>query len=205
MLKSFLIGFFIVLLSLLIAGCTYYRLESEEEIINEQIQVEDFPLKSSETCNNVEAIADIMFGEGENQSIQAKHNLAYFLISESIKGDRTLCEELRYRMPGGALKYSSMFDNLRNLKNRRPSSYQNNINIAQEFWKSKKYLNYRSMYRYNHFITIHLARNNPPEWFKYYITDYKFSGDHVFVNLNFENKKEKRYIGNYWKMISDLK
>ena len=118
MLKSFIISFLISLtLIFLLFGCKVNNkpLEVAQEI-KEQKQVEEvFPLKKSETCNNVEAVADIMFGEGENQTLDAKYSLAYFLISQSIQNKRTLCEELKYRMPGGALKYSSMYNNLKKL------------------------------------------------------------------------------------------
>ena len=205
MLKSFIISFLISLtLIFLLFGCKVNneKLEVAQEI-KEQKQVEEvFPLKKSETCNNVEAVADIMFGEGENQTLDAKYSLAYFLISQSIQNNRTLCEELKYRMPGGALKYSSMYNNLKKLKKQRATSYANILKQAEEFWNNKEYLNYNKMDKYNHYITVSLAKHNPPKWFKYYIVDYKVSGDHVFVNLDFKDKESRKYAANYQKMVS---
>lgn len=169
---------------------------------------EFFPLKQSSSCNNVNAITDIMFGEGENQTLEGKYALANFLVSEAIKNDRTLCEELSYKMPGGALKYSSMYKNLKELKQKRISSYKQIQYEANYYWQNKHYLNYVTMLKFNHYITLTLAKNNPPSWFKYYIVDYKIIGDHVFVNLDFRNKERVKqtgkYLSNYNKLVSNL-
>ena len=212
MFRSFIIGFLFTVS--LLFGCRYCadrkaievkQLQIAEVVKKHQQVKEVFPLKNSKTCNNVEAIADIMFGEGENQTLDAKYSLAYFLINQSILNNRTLCEELTYRMPGGALKYSSMHSNLKNLKRQRAKSYANILSQAKTFWQNKEYLNYKKMQNFNHYITIKMAINNPPEWFKYYIIGYKVSGDHVFVNLDFKDKKAKKYTANYWKMVSTFK
>ena len=122
-------SFFISLVLISLITCTTRGQAIEDQkrsLKQEEVKisgVEILPIKESKSCNNIQAIADIMFGEGENQTYEAKRDLGYFLISESIKGNRTLCEELKYRMPGGALKYSSMHANLGKLKHRRAKSY----------------------------------------------------------------------------------
>ena len=180
----------------------------QEEVKNSKEVKNTLPIKESESCNNVQAIADIMFGEGENQDYKAKKDLGYFLISESIKNNRTLCEELKYRMPGGALKYSSMHKNLNNLKIKRAKSYAKIYKEAEKFWIEDKD-NYKKMNKYNHYIATKLALRNPPSWFKYYIIDYKISGDHVFVNLDFRNKhqikRSGKYLNTYKKLVNEIK
>lgn len=176
------------------------NISKEEAVVQEPWQI-------SPSCNQVNAISDIMFGEGENQSLSAKKDLGYFLISEASKSGRTLCQELNYRMPGGDLKYSSMHKNLNKLKEARASSYKIIKEQAENFWKEDKD-NYRKMSKYNHYITLSLAKNRPPSWFKYYIRSYYISGDHVFADLDFRNKHQTRksgkYLPNYNRLIKDI-
>ena len=200
MLKSFIVSFVFTLSIILYFGQSNKQDNKISSRIEKEISKEEiFELKNSSTCNNINAIADIMFGEGENQTLDAKYALAKFLISESIKNDRTLCQELTYKMSGGALKYSSMHKNLNKLKKKRAKSYEKIREEAKQFWNNKEYLNYKDMEKFNHYITLKLAKNNPPKWFKYYIVEYKLYGDHIFVNLDFKHKS-KRYIENYKKI-----
>lgn len=206
MLKSFIISFCSVLtiifcLSSKNSSCAEVsNISKEEAVVQEPWQISPF-------CNQVNAISDIMFGEGENQSLSAKKDLGYFLISEASKSGRTLCQELNYRMPGGDLKYSSMHKNLNKLKEARASSYKIIKEQAENFWKEDKD-NYRKMSKYNHYITLSLAKNRPPSWFKYYIRSYYISGDHVFADLDFRNKHQTRksgkYLPNYNRLIKDI-
>ena len=206
MLKSFIISFCSVLtiifcLSSKNSSCAEVSNTSKEEAVVQE------PWQISPSCNQVNAISDIMFGEGENQSLSAKKDLGYFLISEASKSGRTLCQELNYRMPGGDLKYSSMHKNLNKLKEARASSYKIIKEQAKNFWKEDKD-NYRKMSKYNHYITLSLAKNRPPSWFKYYIRSYYISGDHVFADLDFRNKHQTRksgkYLPNYNRLIKDI-
>lgn len=206
MLKSFIISFCSVLtiifcLSSKNSSCAEVSNTSKEEAVAQE------PWQISPSCNQVNAISDIMFGEGENQSLSAKKDLGYFLISEASKSGRTLCQELNYRMPGGDLKYSSMHKNLNKLKEARASSYKIIKEQAENFWKEDKD-NYRKMSKYNHYITLSLAKNRPPSWFKYYIRSYYISGDHVFADLDFRNKHQTRksgkYLPNYNRLIKDI-
>lgn len=206
MLKSFIISFCSVLtiifcLSSKNSSCAEVSNTSKEEAVVQE------PWQISHSCNQVNAISDIMFGEGENQSLSAKKDLGYFLISEASKSGRTLCQELNYRMPGGDLKYSSMHKNLNKLKEARASSYKIIKEQAENFWKEDKD-NYRKMSKYNHYITLSLAKNRPPSWFKYYIRSYYISGDHVFADLDFRNKHQTRksgkYLPNYNRLIKDI-
>lgn len=182
------------------SSCAEVSNTSKEAVVQEPWQI-------SPSCNQVNAISDIMFGEGENQSLSAKKDLGYFLISEASKSGRTLCQELNYRMPGGDLKYSSMHKNLNKLKEARASSYKIIREQAENFWKEDKD-NYRKMSKYNHYITLSLAKNRPPSWFKYYIRSYYISGDHVFADLDFRNKHQTRksgkYLPNYNRLIKDI-
>lgn len=205
MLKSFIISFCSVLtiifcLSSKNSSCAEVSNTSKEAVVQEPWQI-------SPSCNQVNAISDIMFGEGENQSLSAKKDLGYFLISEASKSGRTLCQELNYRMPGGDLKYSSMHKNLNKLKEARASSYKIIKEQAENFWREDKD-NYRKMSKYNHYITLSLAKNRPPSWFKYYIRSYYISGDHVFADLDFRNKHQTRksgkYLPNYNRLIKDI-
>lgn len=206
MLKSFIISFCSVLtiifcLSSKNSSCAEVSNTSKEEAVVQE------PWQISHSCNQVNAISDIMFGEGENQSLSAKKDLGYFLISEASKSGRTLCQELNYRMPGGDLKYSSMHKNLNKLKEARASSYKIIKEQAENFWREDKD-NYRKMSKYNHYITLSLAKNRPPSWFKYYIRSYYISGDHVFADLDFRNKHQTRksgkYLPNYNRLIKDI-
>lgn len=206
MLKSFIISFCSVLtiifcLSPKNSSCAEVSNTSKEEAVVQE------PWQISPSCNQVNAISDIMFGEGENQSLSAKKDLGYFLISEASKSGRTLCQELNYRMPGGDLKYSSMHKNLNKLKEARASSYKIIKEQAENFWREDKD-NYRKMSKYNHYITLSLAKNRPPSWFKYYIRSYYISGDHVFADLDFRNKHQTRksgkYLPNYNRLIKDI-
>lgn len=182
------------------SSCAEVSNTSKEAVVQEPWQI-------SPSCNQANAISDIMFGEGENQSLSAKKDLGYFLISEASKSGRTLCQELNYRMPGGDLKYSSMHKNLNKLKEDRASSYKIIREQAENFWKEDKD-NYRKMSKYNHYITLSLAKNRPPSWFKYYIRSYYISGDHVFADLDFRNKHQTRksgkYLPNYNRLIKDI-
>lgn len=205
MLKSFIISFCSVLtiifcLSSKNSSCAEVSNTSKEAVVQEPWQI-------SPSCNQVNAISDIMFGEGENQSLSAKKDLGYFLISEASKSGRTLCQELNYRMPGGDLKYSSMHKNLNKLKEDRASSYKIIKEQAENFWREDKD-NYRKMSKYNHYITLSLAKNRPPSWFKYYIRSYYISGDHVFADLDFRNKHQTRksgkYLPNYNRLVKDI-
>lgn len=206
MLKSFIISFCSVLT---IIFCLSSKNSSCAEVsnISKEEAVVQKPWQISPSCNQVNAISDIMFGEGENQSLSAKKDLGYFLISEASKSGRTLCQELNYRMPGGDLKYSSMHKNLNKLKEARASSYKIIKEQAENFWKEDKD-NYRKMSKYNHYITLSLAKNRPPSWFKYYIRSYYISGDHVFADLDFRNKHQTRksgkYLPNYNRLIKDI-
>lgn len=206
MLKSFIISFCSVLT--IIFSLSYTNSSSAEvsNISKEEAVVQE-PWQISPSCNQVNAISDIMFGEGENQSLSAKKDLGYFLISEASKSGRTLCQELNYRMPGGDLKYSSMHKNLNKLKEARASSYKIIKEQAENFWREDKD-NYRKMSKYNHYITLSLAKNRPPSWFKYYIRSYYISGDHVFADLDFRNKHQTRksgkYLPNYNRLIKDI-
>lgn len=206
MLKSFIISFcssLVILFSFspsnISSASNFQKIENEAK--------EQEPWQISPSCNQVNAISDIMFGEGENQSLSAKKDLGYFLISEASKSGRTLCQELNYRMPGGDLKYSSMHKNLNKLKEARASSYKIIKEQAENFWKEDKD-NYRKMSKYNHYITLSLAKNRPPSWFKYYIRSYYISGDHVFADLDFRNKHQTRksgkYLPNYNRLIKDI-
>lgn len=206
MLKSFIISFCSVLIIIFYlssknSSCAEVSNTSKEEAVVQE------PWQISPSCNQVNAISDIMFGEGENQSLSAKKDLGYFLISEASKSGRTLCQELNYRMPGGDLKYSSMHKNLNKLKEARASSYKIIKEQAENFWKEDKD-NYRKMSKYNHYITLSLAKNRPPSWFKYYIRSYYISGDHVFADLDFRNKHQTRksgkYLPNYNRLIKDI-
>lgn len=183
------------------SSCAEVSNTSKEEAVVQE------PWQISSSCNQVNAISDIMFGEGENQSLSAKKDLGYFLISEASKSGRTLCQELNYRMPGGDLKYSSMHKNLNKLKEDRASSYKIIKEQAENFWREDKD-NYRKMSKYNHYITLSLAKNRPPSWFKYYIRSYYISGDHVFADLDFRNKHQTRksgkYLPNYNRLIKDI-
>lgn len=164
-------------------------------------------LKTSPECSEVIAISEIMFGEAENQTLESKHALGHFLISEAIKNNRTLCEEAYYRKPGGALKYSSMINDFKTRRAKRSASYIQILDEAKEFWNTKR-KDYEYMSKYNHYITLKLAKLNPPSWFKYYIVDYKIYGDHVFVNLDFKNKDTTRetgkYLNNYNTLIKEI-
>lgn len=178
------------------------------KITEKQTQVEMLKLKTVESCDNIKTITDIMFGEGENQPLKAKEDLAYFLISESLKENRTLCQELHFRMPGGALKYSSTHHKFEYRKSERKKVYNQIRSEAETFWSEKR-TGYKKMWRYNHFLTKKRAVSDPPSWFKYYIVSYKFSGDHVFIEADFSNivkdKKSGKYLGNYWKIVKDIK
>lgn len=206
MLKSFIISFCSVLTIIFSLSCTNSSSAEVSNISKEEAVVQK-PWQISPSCNQVNAISDIMFGEGENQSLSAKKDLGYFLISEASKSGRTLCQELNYRMPGGDLKYSSMHKNLNKLKEARASSYKIIKEQAENFWREDKD-NYRKMSKYNHYITLSLAKNRPPSWFKYYIRSYYISGDHVFADLDFRNKHQTRksgkYLPNYNRLIKDI-
>lgn len=206
MLKSFIISFCSVLTIILSLSSNNSSSAGVSNTSSEEAVVQE-PWQISPSCNQVNAISDIMFGEGENQSLSAKKDLGYFLISEASKSGRTLCQELNYRMPGGDLKYSSMHKNLNKLKEDRASSYKIIREQAENFWKEDKD-NYRKMSKYNHYITLSLAKNRPPSWFKYYIRSYYISGDHVFADLDFRNKHQARksgkYLPNYNRLIKDI-
>lgn len=206
MLKSFIISFCSVLTIIFCLSSKNSSCAEVSNISKEEAVVQE-PWQISHSCNQVNAISDIMFGEGENQSLSAKKDLGYFLISEASKSGRTLCQELNYRMPGGDLKYSSMHKNLNKLKEARASSYKIIKEQAENFWKEDKD-NYRKMSKYNHYITLSLAKNRPPSWFKYYIRSYYISGDHVFADLDFRNKHQTRksgkYLPNYNRLIKDI-
>lgn len=206
MLKSFIISFCSVLTIIFSLSSTNSSSAEVSNISKEEAVVQE-PWQISPSCNQVNAISDIMFGEGENQSLSAKKDLGYFLISEASKSGRTLCQELNYRMPGGDLKYSSMHKNLNKLKEDRASSYKIIKEQAENFWREDKD-NYRKMSKYNHYITLSLAKNRPPSWFKYYIRSYYISGDHVFADLDFRNKHQTRksgkYLPNYNRLIKDI-
>ena len=151
-------------------------------------------------CNEVTAIADIMFGEGENQTLNAKLDLARFLYSESIKSNISVCEELTIRKPGGALKYSSMHISLDIRKQKNYTKYQETLKLAEDSLEDIK-KSYHKMSPYDHYITIDLAVKRPPHWFKDYITAYTFSGDHVFAKLDFTKKVDSLYD----EMLSKIK
>ncbi len=206
MLKSFIISFCSVLTIIFSLSSNNSSSAGVSNTSSEEAVVQE-PWQISPSCNQVNAISDIMFGEGENQSLSAKKDLGYFLISEASKSGRTLCQELNYRMPGGDLKYSSMHKNLNKLKEDRASSYKIIREQAENFWKEDKN-NYRKMSKYNHYITLSLAKNRPPSWFKYYIRSYYISGDHVFADLDFRNKHQARksgkYLPNYNRLIKDI-
>lgn len=206
MLKSFIISFCSVLTIIFSLSSNNSSSAGVSNTSSEEAVVQE-PWQISPSCNQVNAISDIMFGEGENQSLSAKKDLGYFLISEASKSGRTLCQELNYRMPGGDLKYSSMHKNLNKLKEDRASSYKIIREQAENFWKEDKD-NYRKMSKYNHYITLSLAKNRPPSWFKYYIRSYYISGDHVFADLDFRNKHQARksgkYLPNYNRLIKDI-
>lgn len=206
MLKSFIISFCSVLTIIFSLSSNNSSSAGVSNTLSEEAVVQE-PWQISPSCNQVNAISDIMFGEGENQSLSAKKDLGYFLISEASKSGRTLCQELNYRMPGGDLKYSSMHKNLNKLKEDRASSYKIIREQAENFWKEDKD-NYRKMSKYNHYITLSLAKNRPPSWFKYYIRSYYISGDHVFADLDFRNKHQARksgkYLPNYNRLIKDI-
>lgn len=161
----------------------------------------------TESCKPELAIADIIFGEGSNQSLEGKYALGYFLISEAVKGNRTLCEELNYRMPGGDLKYSSMHKALKARKQREKTTYSQNLQEAKVFWETYRD-QYHQMSKYNHYITLDLAIHKPPHWFKHYIVQYKIIGDHVFADLDFKNKhqvrKSGKYAANYQKLVAEI-
>lgn len=206
MLKSFIISFCSVLTIIFSLSSNNSSSAGVSNTSSEEAVVQE-PWQISPSCNQVNAISDIMFGEGENQSLSAKKDLGYFLISEASKSGRTLCQELNYRMPGGDLKYSSMHKNLNKLKEDRAGSYKIIREQAENFWKEDKN-NYRKMSKYNHYITLSLAKNRPPSWFKYYIRSYYISGDHVFADLDFRNKHQARksgkYLPNYNRLIKDI-
>lgn len=206
MLKSFIISFCSVLTIILSLSSNNSSSAGVSNTSSKEAVVQE-PWQISPSCNQINAISDIMFGEGENQSLSAKKDLGYFLISEASKSGRTLCQELNYRMPGGDLKYSSMHKNLNKLKEDRASSYKIIREQAENFWKEDKD-NYRKMSKYNHYITLSLAKNRPPSWFKYYIRSYYISGDHVFADLDFRNKHQARksgkYLPNYNRLIKDI-
>lgn len=206
MLKSFIISFCSVLTIIFSLSSNNSSSAGVSNTSSEEAVVQE-PWQISPSCNQVNAISDIMFGEGENQSLSAKKDLGYFLISEASKSGRTLCQELNYRMPGGDLKYSSMHKNLNKLKEDRASSYKIIREQAENFWKEDRD-NYRKMSKYNHYITLSLAKNRPPSWFKYYIRSYYISGDHVFADLDFRNKHQARksgkYLPNYNRLIKDI-
>lgn len=206
MLKSFIISFCSVLTIIFSLSSNNSSSAGVSNTSSEEAVVQE-PWQISPSCNQVNAISDIMFGEGENQSLSAKKDLGYFLISEASKSGRTLCQELNYRMPGGDLKYSSMHKNLNKLKEDRASSYKIIREQAENFWKEDRD-NYRKMSKYNHYITLSLAKNHPPSWFKYYIRSYYISGDHVFADLDFRNKHQARksgkYLPNYNRLIKDI-
>lgn len=206
MLKSFIISFCSVLTIIFSLSSNNSSSAGVSNTSSKEAVVQE-PWQISPSCNQINAISDIMFGEGENQSLSAKKDLGYFLISEASKSGRTLCQELNYRMPGGDLKYSSMHKNLNKLKEDRASSYKIIREQAENFWKEDKD-NYRKMSKYNHYITLSLAKNRPPSWFKYYIRSYYISGDHVFADLDFRNKHQARksgkYLPNYNRLIKDI-
>lgn len=203
MLKSILTTTLVIMFVLATSSCTV-----RQEVIN-NVPANKNPsiVVQQKGCNEVDAIADIMFGEGENQPLQGKKDLGWFLISEANKAGRSLCKELNYRMPGGHLKYTSMHSNLKNKKADRPKSYANIKEIAKEFWKNDAD-KYHKMDRFNHYITLDLAKKRPPKWFKYYIVEYYISGDHVFVNLDFKDKvktkKSGKYLPNYQKLLKEI-
>lgn len=166
-----------------------------------------FPLISNASnCDEVRAFADIMFGEGENQTEEAKLDLAKFLYSESLKDQVDVCTELYIKKSGGAFKYSSMHHNLQVRKQKNPLEYKKVFIFALMSYNYIKFT-YQSIEKYNHYITKHLAFTNPPHWFKNYIIDYKVSGDHIFVNLDFQYKYKEpnRYRKNYELMVKKIK
>lgn len=175
----------IILLTILIVACSSKDISIDKQII--------IPLPVQESsCNEVIAFADIMFGEGENQSYNAKLDLARFLYSESLKYDRTVCDELHSRKPGGALKYSSVHGSLEIRKKKNKKYYEEIIKMAENEIHNIK-LTFNHISEYNHYITLNLAKNNPPKWFKHYIVSYYISGDHVFANLDFSIYSDIQY------------
>lgn len=175
----------IILLSILVVACSSNHIAMDKPIIT------PLPTPSSD-CNEVKAFTDIMFGEGENQSYDAKLDLARFLYSESLKYDRNVCEELHSRKPGGALKYSSVHGSLEIRKKKNRQYYDEVTKIAEKEIHNIK-LTFNHISEYNHYITTNLAKNNPPKWFKHYIVSYYISGDHVFANLDFSIYSDKQY------------
>jgi hypothetical protein len=175
----------IILLSILIVACSSKDITFDRQLV--------IPLpEPSISCNEVEAFADIMFGEGENQSYEAKLDLARFLYSESLKYDRDVCDELHSRKPGGALKYSSVHGSLDIRKSKNKKYYEEVLKMAEKEIHNIK-LTFNKISEYNHYITINLAKNRPPKWFKQYIVSYYISGDHVFANLDFKIYSDEQY------------
>lgn len=143
-------------------------------------------------CDEVIAFADMMFGEGENQTFYSKLDLARFLYSESLKNDISVCAELHSVKNGGAPKYSSMNKSLNLRKNKNRKEYDEVLEFSRQSVEVI-HTTYSYMSEYDHYITIDMAKNNPPTWFKEYIIVYKISGDHVFVKLDFNKKNLEQY------------
>lgn len=148
--------------------------------------------KPSRECDEVIAFADMMFGEGENQTFYSKLDLARFLYSESLKNDTSVCMELHSIKHGGAPKYSSMNKSLNLRKNKNRKEYDEVLEFSRQSVELI-HTTYSYMSEYDHYITIEMAKNNPPIWFKEYIIVYKISGDHVFVKLDFNKKNLEQY------------
>jgi len=147
-------------------------------------------IKEQENCLSMQ-----IYAEAGNDNYKGMRAVGMFTYNEAKKGKRTICQEMKYKMSGGAFKYSWQ-DNEKYFYNRR---YKNNAecykyNLAVAI--AKNILNEPAglKKRYNHYITVELAKSkNVPRWFRNYIVNYKIIGKHVFAELDFKNRNADGY------------
>ena len=191
--------FFITATSVFVLSLTApLKVSAFEESALQEIRMEREAATLRAQENEILCLAWNVYGETRGESMQHKVDVAAFTISESEKIGRSLCDEVMARKDGGAWKYS--WNGVRPHIVRLPK--KNDVEaIAWNRSKEVARLAYHGdlnkivswMGDYTNYVTVKLARENPPYWFKYHLKGYVIRGEHVFANVTHKRQSINNY------------
>ena len=144
-------------------------------------------------CNRqstIEAMSDLVFGEANGLPESQRFDIVRFVVSEAIKNNRSICEEKVAKAgskPTSTYRYTSVYT-VESKKQKWGKSYLQQVEWVKSIMNTKF-----EIVPYDHFITVDLAKKNPPSWFKFHIKEFNITGAHVFVSLDFKSKQLEGY------------
>lgn len=163
---------------------------NDKSISTNWVKLEELVTNKCNKQKTIKALADLVFGEANTLPDEQKMDVVRFVVSEAIRNNRSICEEKIAKAgsrPTSAYRYTSVYT-VESKKQKWQNSYKRQVEWVESLFNKNI-----EVVKYDHFITVDLARTKPPRWFKYHIKEFNVTGAHVFVLLDFRDKQLEGY------------